>query len=123
MSEGTLDLKKLEEAGEALGRAYAAMLKGFIRGYKEATKAEEAVTDPDKAKETQEDETPKDCCNCWCDECAELDECVVEKEGFSNESRPMPCDGCNKGMRFMPKENPPCEKFRAGENGFNVKQE
>ena len=72
MSNEVLDLKKLEEAGEALGRAYAAMLKSFIRGFKEAGKTEEA-------KETQEDETPKDCCNCWCNECAEQILCVIER--------------------------------------------
>lgn len=110
MNEKQLDLKDIEAAGEALGRMYTALLRGFTKGFKEVQEAEGVAADQES-----KEETPKDCINCWCNECAELEECVVEKEGYTNDSRPMPCDGCNKGMRYMPKENPPCQSFKPAE--------
>lgn len=52
----------------------------------------------------------KDCANCWCKDCADLNQCKVD---LNYNIRPMPCVGCNLGMRFMPKENPPCNEFKS----------
>lgn len=54
---------------------------------------------------------PKDCVACWCKECGAFEDCVVEKDGYDPSGKPCPCDGCTNGHRFMPKENPPCDKY------------
>lgn len=61
---------------------------------------------------------PKDCRACWCHGCANFEDCVVEKAGYDPSSKPCPCDGCSKGERYMPKEEPPtCGKYAAGGRG------
>lgn len=61
---------------------------------------------------------PEDCAACWCHECASFEECVVDKKGYAPESKPCPCDGCKKGMRYMPKEKPPtCGRFAEKNSG------
>lgn len=57
------------------------------------------------------EDMPKDCKACWCKECGGFEDCVVEKDGFDPNSDICPCDGCHKGQRYMPKENPPCEHY------------
>lgn len=104
-----IDTKDIEAAGEALGVMYAALMKGFKKGvdamqdiYKEQRSEEDTADSEDQYKTT-------DCINCWCNECEEIDQC---EDKLNNNIRPMPCVGCNHGMRFMPKEKPPCIGFK-----------
>ncbi len=108
MSENGLNLKEIEAAGETLGRAYAALFKGFTKGFNECKQIEDITTtaSPPESKEEA------DCKGCWCHECGYWEDCVVKKEGYDPASEPCPCDGCKKGMRYMPKENPPCDKYQ-----------
>jgi len=108
-----IDTKDIEAAGEALGVMCAAFMKGFAKGFEaiqELYKEQEAKNTT--AGTEEEAKTPKRCLECWCNECAEFEDCIVEKEGYDPASKPCPCDGCKKGMRYMPKEKPPCEKFK-----------
>lgn len=55
---------------------------------------------------------PPDCAACWCMSCQHYEDCIVDKPGFDAESKPCPCDGCEQGMRYQPKEKPPtCGRF------------
>lgn len=70
-----------------------------------------------KDKHTDKDEVPKDCQRCWCEYCANLEGCVVEKDGYAPEQKPCPCDGCKKGQRYMPMENKPtCGRYIEEQN-------
>lgn len=47
------------------------------------------------------------CLACWCRDCANFEDCTVEKDGFDVSSEPCPCDGCKGAERYMPREKPP----------------
>lgn len=111
MENNQLDMKQFAAAGEAAGRAFAIFYQAFIDGYADQMENRTA----EATVEECEEETPKDCINCWCNECENLDACVVEKEAYTKDQMPMPCDGCTKGKRWMPKENEPCENFKPAE--------
>lgn len=54
------------------------------------------------------------CLACWCRDCRNWDDCVVEKAGFDASTKPCPCDGCEGAERYMPREKPPtCGKYIA----------
>lgn len=60
-----------------------------------------------------------DCRECWCDQCAKLEQCVHLREGALPDGvRPFPCVGCADGMRFKPCEEERCADFEQGA-GFN----
>ncbi len=64
---------------------------------------------------------PKECVcdNCWCNSCAELDECIVDVPGYDLEDKPCPCDGCignQYAFAYAPRSAPPpCGKYRPRE--------
>lgn len=66
---------------------------------------------------------PKECAcdNCWCDSCAELENCVVDIPGYNPEDKPCPCDGCVSrpdAIVYAPRSvPPPCGKYRVREEG------
>lgn len=124
MGEIKIDAEMLEEAGAALGFAFAALMKGFQAGMD----AYEIVEEENAIREIRNEEEEKkpsvkteigDCRKCWCDQCAKLEECEKIREGFAPDGiRPFPCIGCENGMRFKPCEEARCEDFIQGE-GLN----
>lgn len=107
-----IDLDALRQIWERAGVATAAIYAGFCDGFKAETRRqkESATSGQESAAET--DEIPEDCKHCWCHECATFETCVVPIDGYAPESKPCPCDGCHKGQRYMPKEQPPCKNYR-----------
>jgi len=99
-----INLETLRQVGERVGVVAAAFYAGFCDGYTAETQRQKEVA-------VEKDEIPDDCKRCWCNECANFDNCIVPIEGYDIESEPCPCDGCQKGQRYMPKENSPCENY------------
>ena len=65
---------------------------------------------------------PEECAceHCWCDSCAELENCVVDIPGCDPADKPCPCDGCVSrpdAFVYAPRSAPPpCGKYRPRED-------
>lgn len=95
------DIEEMLEAFRNVGRQLGMIAQALSDGFKEGV--EEALY--------IKEETEKDCGKCWCDICKNLEACEVAEEKEENSHRPKPCQGCKAGMRYMPKEKPPCHKY------------
>ena len=124
MSEIKLNAEAIEEAGAALGFAFAALIRGFQAGMDayEVMEEEAAIREIRKGEEEKKPSVKTeigDCRKCWCDQCERLEECEKIREGYTPDGiRPFPCVGCADGMRFKPCEETKCEDFVQGE-GLN----
>lgn len=112
----------LTAAGYSAGRAFALLFDGFARGMAEGFAGLEAggvELVGNGESDTEEKTDIRDCRACWCDVCARLEECQKHREDEEPDGvRPSPCAGCANGMRFKPKERPPCDEYEqaAGNN-------
>lgn len=65
---------------------------------------------------------PEECAceHCWCDSCAELENCVVDIPGCDPADKLCPCDGCVSRLDafvYAPRSAPPpCGKYRPRED-------
>lgn len=122
-----LDEKMMLRIGLGIGYGFGALLRGIKQGlenYEVEEAAREMQEENDAIAETQKREHRQkteisDCRNCWCDQCARLEECTHQREGVLPDGiRPSPCLECGDGMRFKPCEETRCEDFVQG-NGAN----
>lgn len=118
-----LDPEQLYEIGRSLGFAFGAFVQGFLDGKEDFEGAFEEANADDGSEEEKLERVKtnvRDCRACWCDSCQRIEECELHREGEVPDGvRPFPCLGCENGMRFRPKEEPPCHLYKEGEGLFN----
>lgn len=114
----SIDLSKLEELGYECGLAVCAFMRGFYDGiddaalYKE-TEAVEDVETPAADEQADKEEAGADCVRCWCDLCANIDDCpIMPAEWHGDGLTPFPCAECVEGHRFKDREVGICESFK-----------
>lgn len=111
--EITIDIEALQQLGKSIGVACYVIKSSILAGYAEEKKRQEELAARElDASGTEGAPASEDCLHCWCHECGNFEDCIVPKEGYDIESKPCPCDGCHKGQRYMPKENPPCGNYK-----------
>lgn len=126
MANANFDTDKLFEIGQEIGLAAGAIYDGIMAGLEawELAKAAEDVRIVHETEEGLRQPSEKtavgDCRKCWCDRCANIEQCESLLEGALPDGvRPFPCVGCEDGMRFMPEEEPPCEFFKEAKSRNN----
>ena len=128
-------LELIEAMGYEAGQMAAAQLVGMLRGFADGlssyglsdiAEAAANVTDIGADEEPERDikTAISDCRNCWCNTCANLEDCIdCPPDGWEVQSlTPYPCIGCNDGKRFMPKDLKDGEKCHCAgyvEGGVN----
>lgn len=84
-----------KKLGQSKGEICGAFLQGFIRGIEAAQQVPDAAS----------------CTDCWCDTCANLENCPNPEfaDGRGHPIQPPPCALCAEepSKRQMPRENPP----------------
>lgn len=117
---GKISIEDFRALGKLCGTIWAMFQDGFQEGYSR----ESAALEKEKCavEDENEYEAPEKCQKCWCYDCANYEDCVIEADGYAPGSKPCPCDSCiTTGKAYMPKDKPPCKKYKPFEIHGNVK--
>lgn len=104
------DVSQFAQAGDIAGRAYAAFYQAFLEGFAD----QYGCPHPSPAPQAPEDGAESGICkNCWCDTCANVDNCDAFPR--PNDLVPPPCAACPRDATapLMPRSAPAeCGTFK-----------